>query len=500
MVPGLFSETEAGNSNKYESFKRTYFDRPDAFAAECINWPDGMGPTPYQLDILAHLPHVKRASARGPHGLGKSAMAAIATHWYALTRDGLDWKVVTTASVWAQLIQYLWPEIHKWARLINWDLVGRKPYNTNKEMFTMKLVLSTGQAIAVASDDPQRIEGAHADYIMYIFDESKIVPDPTWDSAEGAMSSGHEKLWMAVSTPGEPVGRFYQIQSKEPGYEDWWVRHVTLRESVDAGRIDPDWAEQRKLQWGPKSVHYLNRVEGEFASGAEETVIPGHWVDAAIQRGKNFATWRHLNEDAPASLAHVPHLVTHVGFDIARFGGDVTVFAPRSGPVVYDCIEKGSQDTMETAGDVVAFMRNSPGAVGLVDIIGLGAGVYDRAQEVFGEEDWAHEDMIYPFVASLRTDWTDISEQLQFRDSRSASWWNMRQLLDPAYESKIILPDDRELRAELVAPGFTSLSDGRIKVEPKEDIRTRLGRSTNRADAVIMSFWEEAYNVGMEFG
>jgi hypothetical protein len=501
MVPGLLQETDGSSSNQYESFKRTYFDRPDAFASECINWPDGMAPTPYQLDILSHLPHVKRASARGPHGLGKSAMAAIATHWYALTRDGFDWKVVTTASVWAQLIQYLWPEIHKWSRLLKWDQIGRKPYNTNKELFTMKLVLKTGQAMAVASDDPQRIEGAHADYIMYIFDESKIVPDPTWDSAEGAMSSGHEKLWMAISTPGEPVGRFYQIQSKEPGYEDWWVRHVTLREAVDAGRIDPEWAEQRKLQWGAKSVHYLNRVEGQFASGAEETVIPGHWVDAAIERGRAWLDWRRLNEpQGLPSLAHDSAPITHVGFDIARFGGDVTIFAPRSGNIVMDCIEVGAQDTMETAGDVVAFLRNNQSSIGVIDIIGLGAGVYDRVQEVLRDQAWGHEDMLFPFIASHRTDWTDTSEQLLFRDSRSAAWWNMRQLLDPAYDSKIILPDDRELRAELVSPGFTSLSDGRIKVEPKEDIRTRLGRSTNRADAVIMSFWEEAYNTGIEFG
>ena len=212
-------------------------------------------------------------------------------------------------------------------------------------------------------------------------------------------------------------------------------------------------------------------------------------------------TWRHLNPPAPpASLAHDQLNVTHVGFDIARFGGDVTVFAPRSANVVYECIEKGSQDTMETAGDIVAFQRNNQGSIGIIDIIGLGAGVYDRCQEVYEEQDWANVDMIFPFIASMRTEWTDTSEQLQFRDSRSAAWWNMRQLLDPAYESKIILPDDRELRAELVAPGYTSLSDGRIKVEPKEDIRTRLGRSTNRADAVIMSFWDEAYNTGIEFG
>ncbi len=488
MVPELLLNESDRSKTRYQAFQQSYHDRPDAFMAECIDWPEGSEPASYQLDILAHLPSMHRVSARGPHGLGKSAMAAIALHWYALTRDGKDWRVITTASVWAQLIEYLWPEIHKWSRLIKWDVVGREPYSPTKELFTLKLVLSTGRASAIASDDSQRIEGAHADYILYIFDESKIVPDRTWNSAEGAMSAGKEKLWLAVSTPGEPVGRFFQIHAHEPGYEDWWVRHVTLSEAIAANRIDGDWADQRKKQWGAGSSEYINRVLGQFAASGEKTVIPSLWIDAAVERG------RTANYDQP---------ITHIGMDIARFGGDVTVFAPRSGSVVYECIEKGVSDTMETAGEVVTLLRNNPGAIGVIDVIGIGAGVYDRVNEVLRELYGSNTEKIFPFTASLRSDWSDYSEQLLFRDSRSAAWWNMRQLLDPAYDEErgfqISLPDDSDLRAELVAPGYTSMSDGRVKVESKDDIRKRIGRSTNRADAVVMSFWEESYNVGMEF-
>ena len=465
---------------------------------ECIDWPVGEAPTPYQVEMLDMLPVMSRVSGRGPHGLGKSAMAALATHWYALTRDGNDWKVATTASVWAQLIQYLWPEIHKWSRYIKWDMVGRPPYDANKEMFTLKLQLNTGVAFAVASDDPQRIEGAHADHMFYIFDESKIVPDPTWDSAEGAMSAGKEKFWMAISTPGEPIGRFFDIQTKSPGYEDWWVRHVTLKEAVDAGRIDAEWAEQRKIQWGERSTMYLNRVEGEFASSGEETVIPAEWIDAAISRGKD--RWKNILYTGSAPLP-MDNVITHVGVDVARKGGDQTVFFPRSGIICYGPIQKGSQDTMVTTGDLLRFLKQWYNSVAVLDVIGIGAGVYDRAREVMRSQAWdsSRRDVLYPFVSSGRTNWVDVSMQLKFRDVRSAAWWNMRQLLDPAYNSEVVLPDIRELRAELAAPGYESLSDGRIKVESKDDIRDRLGRSTNLADAVIMSFWDEAYATGMEF-
>lgn len=467
---------------------------------------------------------MSRVSARGPHGLGKSALAAIATHWYALTRDGHDWKVATTASVWAQLIQYLWPEIHKWSRYIKWEKIGRPPYDVNKELFTLKLQLSTGQAYAIASDDPQRIEGAHADYMFYIFDESKIVPDPTWDSAEGALSTGREKFWLAVSTPGEPIGRFHDIQTKQPGYEDWWVRHVSLKESVDSGRIDAEWAEQRKLQWGAKSIMYLNRVEGEFASSGEETVIPAEWIDAAIERGRDH--WKELDYHG-AGPQPMDNVVTHIGVDVARKGGDATVFFPRFGHICFPPVVRGSQDTMVTTGDLVQLLHKWRNAVAVIDVIGVGAGVYDRAREVIQNDSWfrdtkrtgyrdsaqqlgstviykaqdviVYSDIIFPFISSGHTKWMDRSMNLKFRDVRSAAWWNMRELLDPAYGSDIVLPDIRELRAELASPGYEALSDGRIKVEPKDEIYKRLGRSTNHADSLIMSFWSEAYNTGMEF-
>src|SRR6185436_2954082 len=106
---------------------------------------------------------------------------AIAILWFCLTRDQEDWKVATTASAWRQLTKFLWPEVHKWARRIKWDAIGRAPFSETTELFTQSIRLETGEAFAVASDDSSLIEGAHADHLLYIFDESKVIPDDTWD-------------------------------------------------------------------------------------------------------------------------------------------------------------------------------------------------------------------------------------------------------------------------------------------------------------------------------
>ena len=48
------------------------------------------------------------------------------------------------------------------------------------------------------------------------------------------------------------------------------------------------------------------------------------------------------------------------------------------------------------------------------------------------------------------------------------------------------MPHDPDLRADLCAPTWSLGSSG-ILIESKEDIRKRIGRSTDKGDAVVMA-------------
>lgn len=417
---------------------------------------------------------------RGPHGLGKTALAAWAVLWFALTREGEDWKIITTASAWRQLDVYLWPEIHKWSRLLRWEQLGRPPL-TDSELLVLSLKLTTGQASAVASNQPALIEGAHADHILYLFDEAKAIPPGTWDAAEGAFAGAGgdtalEALALAVSTPGEPSGRFYDIQRRAPGYEDWWVRHVTLEEAIAAERVSAEWVEQRAKQWGRDSAVYQNRVLGEFASSDEDSVIPLAWVEAANVR------WdaRQDPDIGPFTCA---------GVDVARSGGDVTVIALRYAARITELRRTNLEDTMMTTGRVVGVLQL--GGYAVVDVIGIGAGVVDRLREM--------RLPVEAFNAGEGTPRTDISGELGFVNKRSAAWWSMRELLDPANGYDIELPSDDLLTGDLTAPHWRVTSAGRIQVESKDDLRKRIGRSTDSADAVIQAFWAPEPDAGPGF-
>ena len=117
-------------ASRIKSGVARYYDDPLGFAADCIDWRGG-GLTAYQQEIIGELTARKREAVRGPHGLGKSLIAAITLLWFALTSDaaGVDWKVITTAGSWRQLTAYLWPEIHKWSGRVRWDRVRDAPFS-----------------------------------------------------------------------------------------------------------------------------------------------------------------------------------------------------------------------------------------------------------------------------------------------------------------------------------------------------------------------------------
>lgn len=424
----------------------------------------GATPTDYQVDILQHFAERRRVAIRGPHGLGKTAISAWCVLW-AMGAFPQDVKVVTTAGSWVQLTQYTWPEIRKWGSHAAWGKIG-KIVRLEKELLKEKFLLPTENkaAFAVASANPELAEGAHAAVVVYIFDEAKAIPAKMFEAAEGAFSTGLA-FALAISTPGDPSGVFYDIHSRKKGYESWWTRHVTLQEAIDSGRINPEWAEEKRQQWGDASAVYQNRVLGEFAASGSDSVIPLAWVELANER------WRECGGKGAGDIAY--------GVDVARSGEDKTVVATLRGKVVEALAVYSQADTMETVGRVVVAVGNKQDRIA-VDVIGIGAGVYDRLREL--------QYNALGINVSVSTDRVDRSGKIGFLNLRAAIWWALREALDPDGGVLLALPPNDDLTGDLTAPTWKITSSGKIQIEAKEDIRKRIGRSPDAGDAVGLAY------------
>jgi hypothetical protein len=208
-------------------------------------------------------------------------------------------------------------------------------------------------------------------------------------------------------------------------------------------------------------------LKGDFMAGVEDDpwqLIPTAWVESAQAR------W--------VDLYPKPRM-TSVGVDVARGGRDNTLIARRH-EMWFDrsLVYPGAQtpDGPSVAGLTVAAVRD--GAPIHIDIIGVGASPYDylnsNGQHVIGVN-----------VAEKATA-TDKSGRLRFFNQRSQYWWMMREALDPANNTGIMLPPEPELLADLCAPTW-ELSASSIKVESREAIYKRIGRSPDWASAYILA-------------
>ncbi len=428
---------------------------------------------PYQEEAMRTLVADRRLCIRSCHGAGKTCLSAWLILWFVWRWRESDCKVVTTASAWRQLNEYLWPEVRKWARRAQWGRAGVE-VRENRELLSLSLTLGGAKAFAVASNDHEKIEGAHASNLLYVFDEAKAIAPETWDAAEGAFSQGN-CFALAISTPGEPVGRFYDIQQRKPGYEDWTTVHWSVEDALAAGRIDKGWVDARRTQWGENSAVFLNRVMGAFASSDEEGVIPLSWVEMANER------WAAAREIGFGPL-------TGLGVDVARSGSDATVRAYRHGDAISELKKTTKEDTMQTAGRVANDLDANPGVSATVDVVGLGAGTVDRLRE--------RGYSVIAFNGAEKTELRDRSGELPFQNKRAASWWGIRERLDPAYNPILALPPNDDLTGDLTSPKWRINSSGKICIEEKEEVKKRLGRSPDYGDAVCYAMWTGGAVVG----
>jgi hypothetical protein len=277
----------------------------------------------------------------------------------------------------------------------------------------------------------------------------------------------HNCYVLAISTPGDRAGRFWDIHRRAPGFEDWWVRHVTLDEAMAAGRISPEWAQARLEQWGADSPVYQARVLGEFPQQSDDILFNLAWVEAAVERGAN------LVESGKAEFTG-----TRVSAqDVARFGSDDSANLVRYGDWIMAMEVWHGNDTMQTTGRARRIAEEH-GANLYIDENGVGAGVQDRLNE-----------MAIPSVGINCGERANDNEH--YANFRSEAFWSLRQRFNKGLIQ--FHPDlnrglvDR-LIGELTSLHYKVNSQGRLIIESKEDIRKRGLPSPDLADALMMAF------------
>lgn len=243
---------------------------------------------------------------------------------------------------------------------------------------------------------------------------------------------------------------------------------------------------RRRIDIMPEPFRTILR-EGNFMYARKDQafqVIPTQWVREAQARWK------------PEPYPGIP--MCAMGVDPARGGECDTTIAYRHdgwyAPIIAIPGKLTPRGT-DVAGHVVSHRRDNAHVV--IDMGGgYGGAPLEHLEKNLGSR------FVHGHVPGGGSSERTEDGSLKFFNARSEMWWRFREALDPGRPggSWIALPPDSVLVADLTAPTF-SLSNGRIKVESKQDgvddkgnpkpgLVKRLGRSPDRGDAVVLA-WSE---------
>jgi len=226
-----------------------------------------------------------------------------------------------------------------------------------------------------------------------------------------------------------------------------------------------------KLDALPEPLRSAVRDGNFMAVRADDAfqVIPSEWVRLAQAR------W---TERPPETQA-----MTCIAVDSAGGGSDAAPIAHRYGewfgPI--DVVKGPETADGRYMGARVLMLRRNNCQV----VVDIGGGYGSEIVTTLKD----NEAPVVGFKGAFESAAVSNGSGLKFANKRAEVWWRFREALDPAGSHRIALPPDQELSADLCTPRLDAKAmqgRGVIKVELKEEIRERLGRSPDKGDAVVM--------------
>jgi phage terminase large subunit len=423
-----------------------------------------------QRQVIESVRDNPRTAVRSCHGAGKTFTAADTALWFLTNFPNS--RVITTAPTFRQVEKVLWQEIRKAHKASQIPLGG--------DLTLTQLKIKDGWfAFGFSTDDPDAMQGQHAEYILVIMDEAPGVKPPIWEGANALLTSEHSRL-LTIGNPTAPIGPFAnEFKSKNthtikisafdtPNFTKFGI---TLEDIADGSweakvtgplpmptLITPFWVAGRYDDWGPNSPMFVSRVLGDFPTDNEHTLIPLAWIEAAQQR-----------ELIPNPLDKIV-----MGLDIAHEGENRTVGIKRHGPVARTIIRV--QGSLAPATERLVRRRVKEHSIELVcaDAIGVGAPVVAHLVE---------DDVP---VLGVKVGMPAKNNQ-EFFNLRAELHWHMREAFR---EGNIdIDPDDDDLATQLANLQYEEALNGKIKLMSKDDMKKQLAmESPDDADALALSY------------
>ncbi len=436
------------------------------------------------------------------NAVGKTHCAArVALWWYLAYSDS---KVFTACPPPLEnLEQLLWGEIG--SVITKFPKVFEGHNSKSLSLSTTDDHFLVGVSIPNASNEAERkarFSGKHAPHLLFILDEGDGIPWDIYEAIESCMSGGVARLLVlfnprqrggaiqrlekfnstkiiklsAIDHPNVITGDSFlypgavtrdtvvnriegmTIPIQDEFIEDYEDTKEALFEVPEFLRPSlQDQSKYRKIL----VPNFSTMVLGEYPPTSSYAVFAKEWLDRAFKPRRMECTGEKI-----------------AGLDVAEYGQDSTVLAMLQNNEIPRIWSWTGLNTLQTSEQVRDILKEIGCKKVVVDGNGVGSGVWPILHK--------HGLSVCRFMSTSRPS-ASAGEFGTFGNARAEMYWRFREWV----EHGGIIFNDPQLKEELEATTY-EIRNGKIYICSKDDLRKRLGRSPDRADACAYCFYAMA--------
>jgi len=443
-------------------------------------WLDGPQTlTPEELKIA----NLEGISVMSGKGTGKDAFLAWAILWFLCCFKNS--KIPLTGPSRDQMRDVLLAEIAKWINrtdkegnqcfvfyddiVVQTDKIFMKnKENPNEEGKSWWARLKTAPKAADKKTQAKNMDGLHEDYMMVGVDEADGVPEPVLSSLE-TTTTGPVNFALLIFNPTKSYGYAYETHY-DTRAKFWWKLHWDSRFSEN---VDQDKTARTLEIHGEDSTEYRVNVLGLPPTQSEDTLLPQNWIDNA--KGREYIT-----DDTTLRI---------MGLDPARLGEDPAAVIIRDGKKIIDMMEFKKLKIPELAEAAAEVFLEWECDHMYVDMIGIGAGVYDLLDARFPGKitgvDVNTKTKEKPQAAK-----GTYAQKKRFNRLRDELYWKVRTTFE---NGTISFPAKHKLTKKFVNECMAMKRDEKdcdtsvIKIEGKMKMKSRGVKSPNILEAYMVT-------------
>lgn len=411
-------------------------------------------------------PAIQRISLQACAGPGKSAVLAW-MGWHFLACQGTigDHPKGAAVSITGDnLKDNLWPEFAKWrdkSEFLKYAFTwNSERIYANDHPETWFISARSFAKTSNAEQQGKTLSGLHSGYVLALIDESGAIPLTVGKTAEQALS---KCKWGKIIQAGNPVSRDGMLYAAATTLRKLWhVIRITgdPNDENRSPRIDVQWATQQIEAYGRDNPWVMAYILGQFPPSSLNVLLGSEEVEKAMETVLMLDKYQYAQK--------------RLGVDVAREGDDRTVLFPRQGLQCFPPVEMRNARGPEVAARIAMAKERWDWETCYVDDTGGWGG---SVQDCLLQGNLSH----------VPVNFAGKADDPRYLNKRAEMWFRMSEWVKRGGH----LPYSPDLVRELTTPTYTFVN-GKFQIEPKDQIKKRLGFSPDLADALALTFaWTE---------